>query len=86
MHDTSLAIAEKMREMIRSKTPLERLMMGCSMYETSRHLIKCSILASNPSISQMDLRKELFLKFYRNDFSPEECERITQYLQAIRAL
>lgn len=81
MDDTSVDIAEKMLEIIRGKTPVERLMMGCSLYETSRFLIKRAILESNPSISQKELRKELFLKFYRNDFSPEECERIANYLQ-----
>ena len=81
MHDTSLAMDEKMRELIRAKTPLERLEMGCSMYETSRYLVQRSILESNPSISEKDLRKELFLKFYAGDFSPEECERIAKHLQ-----
>ncbi|MFV0341064.1 MAG: hypothetical protein ACK5MA_10655 [Parachlamydiaceae bacterium] len=81
MDDTSIDIAEKMREIIRTKTPLERIIMGCSMYETARFLIERSILASNPSISQNELRKEVFLKFYRDDFSPEECERIANYLQ-----
>jgi hypothetical protein len=81
MHDTSLAMDEKMRELIRAKTPLERLEMGCSMYETSRYLVQRSILESNPSISEKDLRKELFLKFYKNDFSPEEVERIAKHLQ-----
>lgn len=81
MDDTSMDIAEKMREMIRVKSPLERLIMGCSMYETSRFLIERSILASNPLISQKELRKEVFLKFYRNDFSPEQCEHIANYLQ-----
>lgn len=81
MHDTSLAMDNKMREIIRAKSPLERLTMGCSMYDTSRYLIKRSILENNPSISKKDLRIELFLKFYRNDFSAEQCERITQHFQ-----
>ena len=81
MHDTSLDMDEKMREIIRAKTPLERLEMGCSMYETSRYLVQRSILESNPSISKKRLRKELFLKFYRNDFSSAECERIIKHLQ-----
>lgn len=81
MNDTSPSIDKKMREMIRAKTPLERLKMGSSMYETSRHLIIRSILENNPSISKKDLRTELFLKFYRNDFSVEECERIIKHLE-----
>lgn len=81
MNDTSLAMEEKMREMIRKKTPLERLKMGCSMYETSRYLVKRFILENNPSISEKELRKEIFLNFYKNDFSPAECERIANHLQ-----
>jgi len=81
MNDTSLAMDEKMREMIREKTPIERLKMGCSMYETSRYLIKRFILENNPSISEKELRKEIFLNFYRNDFSLAECERIAKHLQ-----
>lgn len=82
MRDTSFAMEEKMREMIRAKTPLERVKMGCSMYDTSRYLIIRSILENNPTISEKELRKEIFLKFYRDDFSREECERIAKHLQA----
>ncbi len=81
MHDTSLDMDEKMREIVRAKTPLERIKMGCSMYETSRYLVQRYILEGNPSISKKRLRKELFLKFYRNDFPSAECERIVKHLQ-----
>lgn len=81
MDDTSPKMAEKMREMIRKKTPSERLEMGCSMYETSKYLITRAILEANPEISKGDLKRELFLKFYGDDFDPETCEKIIKHLQ-----
>lgn len=80
MDDTTPEIAEKMHEMIRNKTFLERAEMGCSMYQTSKQLIIRAILEENPSISEISLRQQLFLKFYGNDFNEEEKEKILQYL------
>ena len=34
MDDTTPEMAEKMRELIRAKSPIERLKMGSSMHET----------------------------------------------------
>ncbi len=81
MNDTSPMMEKKLREMIAAKDPIERLKMGCSMYQTSRYLIERAILEENPSISKLELKKEIFLKFYRDDFSPEELERIIKHLQ-----
>lgn len=81
MNDTNLEIAEKMRDMFLKKTPLERLEMGCSMYDTSRYLITCAILRENPHISKSALRQEIFLRFYGNDFSAKEQKRILDYLE-----
>lgn len=81
MDDTSFEIAEKIREMIRLKTPDELLKMTYSMYATSRYLIVRSILEENPNISNSDLRCEFFLKFYGKDFSPEQREKIVQRLR-----
>ncbi len=80
MHDTTPEMAEKMREMIRAKSPIERLMMGCSMYETSRYLISRAILENEPNISKTAFRQELFLKFYGNDVDPIEREKILEYI------
>lgn len=81
MRDTSPAIEKKMCEMIQQKTPIERMRMGWSMYETSKSLVIRAILEENPNISKADLRKEIFLRFYRNDFSPAEREKICAYLE-----
>lgn len=83
MNDTSPLMEKKMRELILKKTPSERVLMGCSMYETSRYLIKRFILENNPSISEKELRVEMFLKFYKDDFSAEECEKIVKHLREV---
>ncbi len=82
MNDTSPFMEKKMREMVMAKTPFERLVMGSSMYETSRYLIERSILENDPLISKEKLREEIFLKFYKNDFSAEECAKILKHLRA----
>ncbi len=83
MHDTAPEVAEKMREMIRLKSPIERLEMGCSMYATSKYLITCAILRSNPNISETALRRELFLKFYGDDIDLEKQEQIIKHLEKL---
>jgi hypothetical protein len=80
MQDTPPEITEKMDELIRKKSPSERAKMGWSMYETSKQLVIRAILEEKPTISQAGLRKEVFLKFYGNDFSKEEQEKILEYL------
>lgn len=81
MRDTPPEITQKMCEMIRKKSPTERLKMGESMYETSKYLVIRAILEDNPQISKADLRKEIFLKFYGNDYDPIQQEKIIKHLQ-----
>ncbi len=80
MDDTSAEISAKIYEMLASKSPLERLQMGCSMIDTSKHLITCGILKDHPHISKKNLRREIFLRFYGSDFDPDEREKIIKHL------
>ena len=83
MHDTSPKIEEMMREMIRMKTPFERAQMGASMFETSKYLITQSILRDNPHISETELREQVFLKFYSNDLTSAQKEKILQHIRLL---
>lgn len=80
MNDTSPQVAERMRELIRAKTSEERLKMGCSMYDFSKQLVIHSLLEREPRLSPSALRRELFLRFYRNDFDPQERQKILKHL------
>lgn len=81
MRDTTPDISHKVCEMIQMKSPIERLIMGSSMYETSKQLIIRAILENDPCISKADLRKEIFLKFYGNDYDLNQQEKIIKHLQ-----
>lgn len=57
MNDTHSTIVKKMYEMIRLKSPEERLQMGCSMNETPRYLVKRHIREQHPHIRWSDCNK-----------------------------
>jgi hypothetical protein len=80
MDDTKAEFTEKMCEMIRSKSPEERLKMGCSMNETSRKLVTQSILRQHPGLSKNRLQQELFLRYYQSDFDSNSCVQILDHL------
>ena len=56
--------------------------MGCEMYETSKYLVTRAILEQEPGISEVNFRKEFFLKFYGDDFGLIEREKILKHLEA----
>lgn len=80
MNDTTPKIAIKMEQLLQEKTPTERLVMGCSMFDLSKDLVLNSIRNNSPNISGVCLRQELFLRFYGNDFNVVQQQKITQYL------
>lgn len=56
-------------------------MIGFSMTETAGQLVRASILETNPTISPLELKKEVFLRFYRNDFVPPLLQKILNHLK-----
>lgn len=81
MDETSPGIREKADELILAKTPEERFKIGCEMnHAAKKHLID-AIRQESPSISDIDLRIQFFLRFYSDDFSPEEKEKFIAHLQ-----
>lgn len=81
MNDTSPKMMAKMEEMLRQKSPPERLRMGCSMFDLAKQLVCSSILRKNPDLSSAELRRDLFLRIYGNDFSVIQQEEIIKYLK-----
>ncbi|WP_420421967.1 hypothetical protein [Simkania sp.] len=72
---------QKFHELLASKSPEERLLMACSMGDSTRYLVIRSIREKNPNISKADLMKELFLIYYGKDFSSTEKEKILKSLE-----
>jgi len=73
MSDTSNSVKNKIDEIYLKKTGEEKLLMALRMFETARELV-ISSLPNN--LSDKELRKELFLRFYGNDFTVNEKEKI----------
>lgn len=67
---------KKFVNMLMSKTPQERLIMGCNMFDTAKMFAVSSIKNKNPKISPDDLKKEIFLRFYKKDFNKNDREKI----------
>jgi hypothetical protein len=75
--DTSPAIEQKFRQMLLQRSGEERLKMGCSMHATAQALVKASISENNPTT----VKRELFLRFYGDEFRSEERKKILMALR-----
>ena len=72
MKDTSDQIERKYRDMLLARSGEERLKMGCSMHATARALV----IASIPEKNRVKVNRELFLRFYGEEFEPKQRKRI----------
>lgn len=80
MNDTSLLLKQKMQELMQARSPEQRLIMGCSMFNCSKRLVINAILRQTPNLAPFELRTELFLKFYGNEFDVDHSEKIIRHL------
>lgn len=81
MKDTSQSMMNRFQKMIMARSSLERLLMGCSMYDTARRIAESSIRNRNPLILSAAMKKEIFLRFYGKDFSESNKKRILSVLE-----
>lgn len=82
MTDTPAFIYQKQFDIIFSKPPKERFMMGFEMIESVRRIVENSIRREMPTISEADLRVAIFKRYYQNDFSTIQLEKIAAALFA----
>jgi len=76
MNDTHPDIAMRFRDLIMSKSGEERLLMGFSMYDAAREIVRSAILAERPDITPEGMKQEIFLRFYGQEFSQADREKI----------
>lgn len=74
--DTSPDMEAEYRAMLLSRPGAERLAMASSMFDSVREMAERSIINAFPHIDRRELRRRLFYRIYRDDFPPEEAERI----------
>ena len=81
MKDTSDLIDRKYRAMLLELSPAERLAMACRMFGTAKALARAGIRREHASIERPSfMNRQMFLHFYRNDFSESEVGRILHSL------
>lgn len=79
MNDTHPDVAVRYRDLMMSKTGQERLLMGFSMYDTARQIVRSAIYNNRPEINDEEMKKEIFLRFYGHEFSPPGRESFFQH-------
>ena len=77
MNDTSLEIEEKLDEIYQGKSGEEKLLIALRMFETARELVISSL---PKNLSNKDIRREIFLRFYGDEFGDREKAEILKRL------
>jgi hypothetical protein len=76
--DSTLEIENKLNQYYQNKSGEEKLLIALKMFETARDIV----LSSLPkNLSDNERRKELFLRFYGNEFDELTKEKILDKLK-----
>lgn len=84
MKDTSIKIEKLFHKLYRNRSGEERLIMGCSMFDTSKQIVISSIKHKKPNINKRDLRIGIFNQFYGRDFNIQVKQKIKDHLKALQ--
>ncbi len=76
MNDTLPEVAVQFRNLMKAKSNEQRLLMGCSMYDTAKQIVQSAVYSQRPAITPEEMRKEIFLRFYGLEFSQADKEKI----------
>jgi len=80
MNDTHPDIAIKFQELIMSKSGEQRLLMGCSMYDTAKKIVQNALSSQHPEITAKEMREGIFSRFYGHEFTEAEKQKILSAL------
>jgi len=80
MNDTTPEAKKIQDELFARLSGEERLLMGLEMFETARKIVLSSFPENLP---ENEIRKRLFLRFYENDFTDEEKEKILKRMDEV---
>ena len=76
MKDTPETIETKFRAMVLARSPAERLSMACGMFATAKTLVKAGILQEDRDLDPGELRQQIFLRLYGDDFDETDKAKI----------
>ncbi len=80
MNDTHPDVAIRFRELMMRKSGEQRLLMGCSMYDAAKKIVRSAIYNSRPGITDTEMRREIFLRFYGQEFSQADRKKLLSAL------
>ena len=80
--DTRPETREVLIKLWRTKSEERRALHGFRLWNSFKNRIMRSIQTENPGIDPIELLVETFRCIYRNDFAPEEMERICERIRA----
>ena len=80
MRDTTPEVETFYRRLMMERSGAERLRMACEMFSTAKALARAGILAQNPNLSEREVRREIFLRFYGKDFDAPSLSKIMRAL------
>lgn len=81
MSDTPFQVEARFRELLLGLTPGRRLAMACGMFGTAKALVRAGLL-NEKRMSPVEIRVNLFLRFYGQDLGDSEREKILKRLWA----
>jgi hypothetical protein len=78
MNDTPEAVQNFYRTLLMRRSGSERVKMGCAMFDTARALARASL--QGRAYNDDELRVQLFVRTYGEDFDAATVERISVWL------
>lgn len=81
MNDTTPEVDAAFAAMLATLTPTERVRMMAAMFDTARRILVSNIRANQPDISDVELRVQVFLRTYHDDYTPAERDRIVAFIR-----
>lgn len=81
MTDTPPDVEAAFTAMFRQLSPAARLRMTSEMFDTARRLMIANIRANHPDISDTELRVQVFVRTYGDDYSESERTRIVEQIR-----
>ncbi len=76
MLDTTTEMVQKQREIFFSKTSNERFLIGAETIVFGRIMVESSIKQKDPKISELELKIQVFKRYYDSIYSNDELEKI----------
>ena len=81
MNDTPPDVDARLDALMAARSGSDRVRMACDMFALARALAVAGVRSADPGISDAALRLKLFERFYWDDFSPGERDRIIEHLR-----